>query len=102
MPRTRHPLDYPVCRVYLRVGLALASWLPLEGPCPKPERPAYEARLARHLELDAAVGAGLLAGYSFQWGRDGRLRRLRLVPHRSLRDTPGIRQLKRLYFGRMC
>jgi hypothetical protein len=101
VPRTRHPLDYPITRLYLQIGLAAGSWLPLLPPVPKPERAATERRLARLLGIEQGIESGLITGYSFQWGRHGQLQELRLVPARRLRDTPGIRPLKKFLFGRL-
>lgn len=97
MPRTRPWPEYRVNRLLLSVGIAMASWLPLEGPVPPAERAAYECRLADYLGLVAAVQAGLLTGYAFRWDQDGRLARVRLTLHPGVRQTPGLAALKRYF-----
>lgn len=98
MPRTRLPLDYPVNRLILRVGLVLASWMPLETPCWDPAaRQEYEGRLAAYLGLEQAITERLLTGYRFYWNDEGRVATARLVPHPRVRRQPGIAAMKRVF-----
>jgi hypothetical protein len=99
VPFSRHPLDYPINRLMLRVGMALQSWLVHQPPLRDQEkRRAVEAALTREFGLDEAVKAGLLRTYHFRWNRDGELRTIHLVPANRVRRTPGLKAMHQIFF----
>ena len=100
MPFTREIWDYPINRLLLRVGMALQTWLydhdPVFGP---KNRKSLERRIADYLDLDRAVDLGLLRSYHIRWNYDrGKIRTIHLIPHDKVRRTPGIAQIKKLFF----
>lgn len=100
MPFTKHPLEYPIVQLLLKVGMELQiSYYALP---PMPDRAArrqWEQAQAAHLGLDQAIQDGLIVRYFFVWGRwNHQLETIRLVPHPRCRRTPGIARLKALFF----
>ena len=102
MPFTRDPLEYEICRLLLKVGMALQIALFSQPPIrDRSERRRWERRQAELLELEEAIAAGLLVRYFFVWDRwSGELETIRLVPHPRHRRAPGIMRLKSLLFRR--
>lgn len=101
MPFTRHPLDYPINRLLMGVGLWFRSLQPLLPILhTEEEQKAFNEGLAEVFELQKYVDAELLTGWYFYW-TDSELRRIHLVPHPRVRRTPGIERIKQLYFGTM-
>lgn len=99
MPFTRPPLDYPINQLLLKVGLGLQSWLSvLPVTRNDRERRIIERELVEYFQLEQAVKEGLLRTYRFIWDRYGQLRTIKLVPANQVRRTPGIRELRRLFF----
>ena len=99
MPFTKHPLDYEINRLLLRVGMALQSWLVHQPPVRDPKRRReIEARLTEEFGLERAIRAGLLLRYHFRWNRDGELRTIHLVPSNRVRRTPGLKAMRRIFF----
>jgi hypothetical protein len=100
MPFTRHPLDYPINRLLLRVGMWLQIWAAFIPPARDRElRRRLERGLAEFLELDQAVEVGLLKRYQFCWNPlTGRFRTIKLIPHPRYRRSPGIYRLHQIFF----
>lgn len=98
MPFTRDPLDYPINRLLLKVGMLLNTWLIYLPPVKPSLRSKVEAEIAEDLELDKAIEIGLIKGYYFHWRRNNTLRTIHIVPDESVRRTPGIKDLKNLFF----
>lgn len=99
MPRTLECWDYPLCRLFLKVGIALQSYLKdLPRVQGREERIQLSRRIEAHLGLDEAVADGLLSRHRIRWTDDGHLQTIRLIPVRRLRDTPGLRMLRLMFF----
>ena len=100
MPFTRHPLEYRINQLLLRVGMALQIELLRTPPIrDKDERRKWEQTKIIELGLDQAVEEGLITGYYFIWGRtNGQLRTIHVVPHPKYRRCPGILRMKELFF----
>lgn len=97
MPFSRHALDYPINRLYLRVGIALQTWGRTVRTRPE-ERAEKEREIADLLDLPQAVEQGLLKRWKFIWTSSGFLEDIRLIPDPRVRRTPGLPQLKRIFF----
>jgi hypothetical protein len=101
MPFTRNPLDYPINRLIVSVGMALKGWMSLIPAKHDPrDQQQFEQRFIDHFKLDQQIEDGLIRGYYFHWDRHGRLKRIHLVPSDKVRRTPGIARLTKLFLRR--
>jgi hypothetical protein len=100
MPFTKHPLQYPICRLLTIVGLAMQSWLRIQPAIRSRWRQQlFEEDLAEHFEFDRWIEEEVIKSYHFKWDRTGKLRKIRLVPHEKVRRTPGIARIKELFYS---
>ena len=100
MPYTREPLEYRYTRWLAFVGMELETWVRGMGPIPPEERPALEAQLAKHLELETAQLEGMIERWKWRWSRDGILIALRIYQGGlgMWRQQAGVLRIKQLLF----
>jgi hypothetical protein len=103
VPFTRHPLDYPINRLLLKVGMALQISLFAHPPIrDRAQQQQWEKEQAAQLGLEQAIKDELIVRYFFLWDRwNGQLKTIRLVPHPRHRRVPGIPRMKELFFRRL-
>jgi hypothetical protein len=101
VPFTKEPLDYPLNRLLLRVGIALQSWLLHQPPARNTaDRERITRVIAEYFDLDQAIEDGLLRGYKVRFDRHGCISTIHLIPADKVRRTPGIKMLRKLFFER--
>jgi hypothetical protein len=100
MPFSKNPLEYPINKLILKVGMALNIWIGHLPPVTDKERKPLELKLIAHLGLDTAKQEGLIKKYRFKWRRKGQIKTIWLVPGDKVRRTPGLARLRDLFLRR--
>lgn len=100
MPFTRNPLEYPINRLVVKVGMALNIWITHLPPVHWAEKKPFEKRTAEYLGLDTAVMDGLIKKYKFKWKRNGQVKTIWVIPGDKVRRTPGLARLRELFLKR--
>lgn len=100
MPFTKNPLEYPINRLIVKVGIALETWVSRQPPLQWPNRKPFEKEVAKILGLDQAVSDGLIKEYKFKWKRAGYVKTIWLIPEDKVRRTPGIARFRELFLKR--
>jgi hypothetical protein len=97
MPFTRNPLEYPINRLIVHVGMQLEIWIRTLPPVKPNQRTTLKYKLVDYLGLEQAVRDGLIKKYRFKWRRCGQVKTIWLIPGDKVRRTPGLPRLRDLF-----
>ena len=77
--------------------MSLKSWIPLEMPVQAEEKEEFERLVTDRLDLAQAVEDNELKSFRYVWDKEY-LKTIRLTPSHKTRNTPGLKQLRKLFF----